>query len=161
MARFVVCRPGVVVATVEAPIFQLLFGSTVWDKTPCFALQFAYTPSPMALMRPDGVVVPLAEFSRFSLFRLPINFAEDSQDLNLICKAANESETLENALTRVPEAFNLFNNNPRIRKGDVEQAGKDAAEIVKVAWGMRDWVTDGAKDTKRWDTVGSFVIGNP
>lgn len=161
MPRFAVCRPGVVVAVVEAPIFQLLFGPTMWDTTPCFAFQFSYPPSPLALMRPDGVLVPLESYSRVSLFRLPVNFADDAQELALICKAANESVSLENALTRVPEAFNLFNNNPRIRKGDVEQAGKDASEIVKAAWDMRGWVADDSKESKRWDVLGSYVVGHP
>jgi hypothetical protein len=152
----------VVVAELSTvPVYQLLFGATMWDQTPCFAFQYTYPPSPLALMRPDGVMVPLVEFARLSLMRLPVAFAESTKELDRICKAANEAETLENALSRVPEAFNLFNNGPRVRKDDVDRTGKEANEVVAVAWKVREWVLTGCKDEQVWDAIGTRLVGQP
>ncbi len=164
MPRLAAGRPGVVAVVAElsaVPAYQLLFGATMWDETPCFAFQYAYPPSPLALMRFDGVVIPLLDFARVTLIRLPVNFAQDVKELEKIAKAANESESLERALTRVPEAFNLFNNGPRVRKEDVDRAGKEANDVVTTAWSVRDWVMAGCKEEKTWDVIGTRLVGHP
>lgn len=164
MPRLAAGRPGVVAVVAElsaVPAYQLLFGATMWDETPCFAFQYAYPPSPLALMRPDGAIIPMLDYARVTLIRLPVNFAQSTEELSKICKAANESESLERALTRVPEAFNLFNNGPRVRKEDVERAGKEANDVVSTAWSVRDWILAGCKDEKTWDVIGTRLVGQP
>lgn len=166
MPRLAAFRPGHLAVVVELgvlPYYQVLFGATTWDRTPCFALQVMYPPSPLALMRPDGVPFPLTEFARVTLLRLPVHFSTEAGEVDKIAKAGNDSATIDEALSRVPEAFNLFKNNPRVKADEVERVGKDAAELVKVGWDLRMWLLGSAEppQRKQWDVLGATLVATP
>jgi hypothetical protein len=157
-------RPGAPIAAVDlsAPVWQLRFAATAWDGTPCFSLVYSYPPSQLVAFRPaDSAMLELSSYAFATLLRVPVQFAENTNDMNKVVQAANDSETEEIALQRTTEAFTLFRNNARIRAQDVEATAKEACEVVKVAWSIRLWLFDGAAEAKTWELLNTKLMARP
>ncbi len=172
MPRLMALRPGAIAIVVDLSYFayRLEFASTTWDATPCFSLVYSYPASPVGTYLPPNDDprtrqldrwVSFADFAKVALVRLPVQFATAPAEVAKVATAANESESLEVLETRTTEAFRLFLNNARVRKDDVERTAADAVTLAKAAWGIRDWMADGMIEKKRWDMLGSSVIGQP
>ncbi len=162
MARLVALRPGAVAIVVDLAYFayRLEFGATLWNTTPCFSLVYSYPPSPMGTYV-ERTFVSFAAMARVALARLPVEFAQNEAELENIARAANESDSVDVLKTRTVEAFQLFRNNARISKTQIDESAAHALQLALVAWEIRDWMVDGMTEKKEWSPLGTRLIGQP
>ncbi len=163
MPRLVAARPGAVATVADLGYFayQLQFAATMWGSTHCFSFVYFHAAANPFFFRADGASVDLRPYASLALLRIPVDFADNPEDMNKVVLAANDSDTEDVALTRTGEAFSLFRNNTRIKAANVEAVAEDAKSLVKIAWSIRAWMLDGMKDAKQWDLLGARIVGIP
>jgi|JFJP01.1.fsa_nt_gi hypothetical protein len=111
------------------------------------ALVAIYPPGPGQTIQNTQIV----------LARAGIPVAGKVEDVLRVAEVSVSTGTLEADTARMTEAFNLFKNNPRTKAETLEISLRDAMNILKAYWDVRDWLAGGASEVKTLD-VSPFTI---
>lgn len=162
MPRIVALRRGSVVGVDLGHVtFQLTLGATALqvgeNPLPCFSILYEYPPSPTFAFRPVDGYYFQPPMSLAALVQVPIALAESQAELERVARASTGMSSLEKDLARMTEAFNLFKNRPReIAQARLEACVRDAAEVVKGYYDIREWVASGMTKQKEVKIATSY-----
>lgn len=103
------------------------------------ALVAVYPPAPGQTIQNTQIV----------LARAGIPVAGKIEDVLRIAQVSVSTGSLEHDLNRMNEAFLMFKNGPRAIKQEVLESNlRDASEILKAYWSVREWLMAGATEAK-------------
>ncbi len=163
MPRIVALRRGSVVgADLGHVTFQLSLGATSIpvgdDQLHCFSLLFSYPQATSHSWRPVDSALFQAPPGTTSLVQVPIALAESQEELERVARASAGLSTMEKDIARMTEAFNLFKNRPReIAQARLDACVRDASEVVKGYYDIREWITGGMHKQKEIKMVTSYA----
>ena len=102
------------------------------------ALVVIYPPAPGQTIHQTQIV----------LARSGVQIATKIDDVFRVAQVSVSSGSLENDTIRMTEAFNLFKNSGRVKQEMLDLSLRDALEILKAYWTMREWLFAGATEAK-------------
>lgn len=123
-----------------------LGGVYMWEMS-WLALVAIYPPAPGQTTQQTQIV----------LARAGIPVASKIEDVLRVAQVSVSTGSIEGDTARMTEAFNLFKNSPRTKQETLDNSLRDALEILKAYWSVREWLFAGATDAKQID-VAPFTI---
>lgn len=121
--------------------WRLSLSAVTSHEMPWLALVAIYPPAPGQTIQQTQIV----------LARCGINVASKIEDVFRIAEVALSSGTMDGDIKRMTESFNLFKNDQRVKQEILDICVRDATEIVKAYWAVRDWLMAGATESKEID----------
>lgn len=114
-----------------------LGGVFMWEMS-WLALVAIYPPAPGQTTQQTQIV----------LARAGIPVASKIEEVFRVAQVSVSTGSIEGDMARMTEAFNLFKNSPRIKQEVLDSSLRDALEILKAYWSVRDWLFSGATEYK-------------
>jgi hypothetical protein len=162
MPRAVALLPGAIaVADLGHFVYRLELAATMSRDVPSFSLVYRYPPNPVALMQPDGRVIPLGNFGMITLARAPAQIAATVEELQRVVEVSLDGGTRDKDIERMTEAYQLFRNSPKTRAEVLDLCVKDSAEIIKAYWSVREWIETGMKEATTLDVLNAKLVLQP
>lgn len=116
--------------------WRLQLGATWAAEVPWLSLVMIYPPAPGQTTMQTRIV----------LARTSVPVTGKQEDVERVAQVSVSSGSLDRDLERMTEAFNLFKNSPRIKTDMLESSLRDASEILKAYWRVREWLEAGGKE---------------
>ena len=163
MPRLIALRRGSIVgADLGNVTYQIGLGATILqadrdEPVFCFSLLYRYPPNPAALYRPADSALDVRPAASTTLLQVPISLAESAEELERITAVSVGHQDKDQDLARMTEAFNLMNNRSRsIAKETLQACVRDAHEVVKAYYQLRQWIEEGAVKLQTIKIVTSY-----
>ena len=118
--------------------WRITLGGVFASDMSWLALVAIYPPAPGQTIQQTQIV----------LARAGVQVASKIEDVLRVAQVSVSSGSLEGDIARMTEAFNLFKNNPRTKQEILEISLRDAVEILKAYWTVREWLMAGATEPK-------------
>jgi hypothetical protein len=118
--------------------WRVTLGAVQMYEMSWLALVMIYPPAPGQTIQQTQIV----------LARSGVQVASKIEDVFRVAQVSVSTSTLDGDLARMTEAFNLFKNNPRTKQEALEMSLKDAVEILKAYWIIREWLMAGANEPR-------------
>lgn len=142
-------------------VCRLDIGVTVLATTPCFTFLYLYPPSPAAMMRPDGALVPMGSFAVVALARAEVQVAREAADLEPVTRVALGNGSFEKDVARITEAFRLFANSPQNRRETIDACVTDSTAVLRAYWDAREWLGSEKREYKTIDVLSTRLVFEP
>lgn len=162
MPRLIALRRGSIAgADLGNVTYQIGLGATSivgeHESTYCFSLIYRYPPSTTLVYRPADSQPHVIPPGTTTLLQIPISLAESAEELERIAAVSVGNQDKEQDLARMTEAFNLMNNRSRsIAKETLQACVRDAHEVVKAYYQLRQWLEEGATKLQTIKIVTSY-----
>ncbi len=118
--------------------WRIKLGATYAHEMSWLSLVAVYPPAPGQTTQQTQIV----------LARAGVPVATKVEDVLKVAEISVASGVLSEDEKRMTEAFNLFKNSPRTKQETLDSSLRDAMEILKAYWGIREWLTEGAAEAK-------------
>lgn len=118
--------------------WRLAIGATVTIKDdrelPWFSLILIY-PSSVSQTGTGQIV----------LARMSVPIAANGAEMEKVTSVALSGGSFESDVLRTTEAFNMFKNDSRVKGDTVAVCAREAGEVLRAYWALRNWLDAGAK----------------
>lgn len=118
--------------------WRVTLGAVYASEMSWLALIMIYPPAPGQTTHQTQIV----------LARAGVPVAGKVEEVMRVAQVSVSSGSLEHDIARMTEAFNLFKNNPRTKQEILEISLRDSLEILKAYWNVREWLMQGASESK-------------
>ncbi len=164
MPRIIALRRGSIAgADLGHVTYQIGLGATAVlqgerDPLYCFSLLYRYPPATTMQFRPADSFLYVTPPGSTTLIQVPISLAESLEELERIAAVSVGNQDPDTDLARMTEAFNLMNNRSRaISKEQLQACIRDAHEVVKAYYQLRQWLEAGATKLETVKVVTSYA----
>lgn len=131
--------------------WRVMLGATVAMDVPWLTLAVIYPPA-------SGQTV---HQTQITLARTSVPVTSRVEDVMRVAEVSISTGSLDQDISRMTEAFNLFKNNPRTKQEVLETSLRDALEILQAYWQVREWLFTGAKNDKDLPVSGYVIKLRP